>query len=154
MSFTEATRNLHIAADAAAGTHTPALRVVDSGTEDIPGAQQYVNITPSTRNFPNEGWGSRGWGRRVDGATFFGTIDDATKLDSNIVGITDRYILYKRSTPSTKRPRSIEINGRSHTVSTSVVPWGGTWGGQDNNLVSYSSWSAPSGNWPRVVITL
>ena len=70
------------------------------------------------------------------------------------MGITDRYILYKRSTPSTKRLRSIEINGRSHTVSTSVVPWGGTWGGQDNNLVSYSSWSAPSGNWPNVVITL
>ena len=96
----------------------------------------YVTITPSSTNFPPEGWGTKGWGRRVsNGNTFFGAINNASALDSNIVGFTNSYLVTKRGT----RFNAVEYKGTIYPLSTSYTSWSGNWGGQDGNRTDYVS---------------
>ncbi len=94
---------------------------------------QYVTITPSTTNFPTEGWGSKGWGRRVsNGNTFFGTLTGT--LNSDIVGVTNSYLVTKATT--SPRYAKAEYKGTEYSLAGTTA-WNGTWGGQDRGLVVY-----------------
>ena len=135
------------------GGNPPYTYQAGTVTQESSSTPGSVNITPSSTNFPQEGWGSRGWGRRVDGTTFFGRIDNAAALDSNILAITNSYVIYKATTPSTKRPSVVIVDGTRYTASSHFA-WSGTWGGRDNGQTAYKSVSLPSGNWNNVSVEL
>ena len=91
-----------------------------------------ATITPSSSNFPTEGWGSKGWGRRVSGNTFFGTLTGT--LDSDILGVTNEFLVTKSST--SPRFAKVEYKGTEYNLA-GVTSWNGTWGGQDRGQIVY-----------------
>ena len=123
-------------------TEKAAIDALNAGS----GGVEFVNITPG--GVPPGGWGSRSWSRITGSGNSQGTIDNADAVDSNILAITDQFILVKDGTTA---PTKITIDGADYTVDTTKHNWNQSNFGQLNFYTLNQH--LPAGSWNNVKLT-